>query len=134
MAKTGRPKAQIDQKQFENLCRLQCTRDEICGWFSITDKTLNRWCKETYKKTFSAVYAEKRQGGRISLRRSQWRLSETNPTMAIWLGKQYLGQKDPDKERADVSVTHAVDDNLAAVIQAAAGIYTGIDDAEDEDA
>ena len=30
----------------------------------------------------------------MSLRRSQFRLAENNATMAIWLGKQYLGQKD----------------------------------------
>ena len=36
----------------------------------------------------------------MSLRRSQFRIAETNPTMAIWLGKQYLGQKD----RADVEL------------------------------
>lgn len=133
MAKMGRPRANIDQKQFENLCRLQCTRDEICGWFSITDKTLNRWCKETYKKTFSAVYEEKRQGGKISLRRSQWRLSETNPTMAIWLGKQYLGQRDPDKEKADMNITHAIDNNLAEVIGRAVTMSPGLDDAEEEE-
>ena len=90
----GRPRANIDQVQFENLCRLQCTEREICGWFNITDKTLTRWCKDVYKKPFSQVYAEKREGGKISLRRSQWKLAEHNATMAIFLGKQYLGQKD----------------------------------------
>lgn len=28
------------------------------------------------------------------MRRSQWRLAEKNANMAIWLGKQYLDQKD----------------------------------------
>lgn len=35
----GRPKKEIDQKQFENLCGLQCTQEEICGFFDVTDKT-----------------------------------------------------------------------------------------------
>ena len=52
---TGRPRKELDIKQFENLCGLQCTRDEICGWFDITDKTLNAWCKRTYGMPFSAV-------------------------------------------------------------------------------
>ena len=30
----------------------------------------------------------------MSLRRNQWKLAEKNTTMAIWLGKQYLNQKD----------------------------------------
>ena len=92
----GRPKIELDKEQFEGLCRLQCTREEMLGWFGITDKTLTRWIKDTYgrKYSFSAIFDEKRAGGKISLRRSQFRLAETNAALAIWLGKQYLGQTD----------------------------------------
>ena len=90
----ARPRKEIDQKQFENLCGLQCTLEEICGWFGVTDKTLNSWCKRTYSESFSEVFRQKRSTGKISLRRNQWRLAEKNASMAIWLGKQYLGQKD----------------------------------------
>ena len=88
----ARPRKEIDQKQFENLCGLQCTLEEICGWFGVTDKTLNSWCKRTYSESFSEVFRQKRSTGKISLRRSQWKLAEKNANMAIWLGKQYLGQ------------------------------------------
>lgn len=90
----ARPRKEINQKQFENLCGLQCTHEEICAWFDITPKTLEAWCKRTYKLSFSKVFAQKRGKGKISLRRSQWRLAEKNANMAIWLGKQYLGQRD----------------------------------------
>lgn len=52
--------------------------------------------------TFSDTFAEKRKTGKISLRRMQWRLAEKNATMAIFLGKQYLGQRD----NVDVNVTN----------------------------
>ena len=84
----------IDKKQFENLCGLQCTLLEICDLFDVEDDTLNSWCKKTYGTTFSEVFKLKRGKGQISLRRMQWKLAEKNPTMAIFLGKQYLGQKD----------------------------------------
>ena len=84
----------IDKKQFENLCGLQCTLLEICDFFDVEDDTLNSWCKKTYGTTFSEVFKLKRGKGQISLRRMQWKLAEKNPTMAIFLGKQYLGQKD----------------------------------------
>ena len=84
----------IDKKQFENLCGLQCTLLEICDFFDVEDDTLNSWCKKTYGTTFSEVFKRKRGKGQISLRRMQWKLAEKNPTMAIFLGKQYLGQKD----------------------------------------
>lgn len=90
----GRRLKEIDQKQFENLCGLQCTYDEICSWFDVTDKTLNSWCKRTYGKNFSEVFNEKRGRGKISLRRTQWELAKKNAPMAIFLGKQYLGQSD----------------------------------------
>lgn len=90
----ARPLKEIDQVQFEKLCALQCTRDEICEWFGVTDKTLTGWCKRTYGENFSAIYEKKRSPGRISIRRAQFKLAEKNATMAIWLGKQYLGQAD----------------------------------------
>ena len=88
----ARPRKEIDQKQFENLCGLQCTLEEICGWFGCCTDTLEAWCKRTYKQGFSEVFRQKRGLGKISLRRSQWRLAEKNANMAIWLGKQYLLQ------------------------------------------
>ena len=92
--KGGRPKKQIDQKEFEKLCFLQCTKQEFCSWFDTTDKTLERWCKETYGMGFSEVFRIKRENGIISLRRTQFQLAEKSPAMAIFLGKNLLGQTD----------------------------------------
>ena len=111
----GRPKKEIDQKQFENLCGLQCTQEEICGFFDICSDTLESWCKRTYEMNFSEVFKEKRGLGKISLRRNQWRLAEKNATMAIWLGKQYLGQK--DQVEASVAVDVANEDALSKALR-----------------
>lgn len=102
----ARPRKEIDQKQFENLCGLQCTKSEICSWFGITDKTLESWCKRTYKTGFSDVFAEKRGLGKISLRRAQFRLAEKNAAMAIWLGKQMLGQRENPEEADATNMMH----------------------------
>jgi len=91
----GRPKKLIDQKAFEQLCGIQCTESEICAFFDVTDMTLNKWCKATYGANFSEVFQQKRGLGKISLRRTQWKLAEKSTAMAIWLGKQYLDQRDP---------------------------------------
>lgn len=90
-------KKEIPQKEFEKLCALQCTKLEICGFFDITDKTLERWCKRTYGAGFSEVFKEKRSLGTVSLRRNQWKLSEKSAAMAIFLGKNYLGQVDKEQ-------------------------------------
>ena len=109
MARMGRPPANIDKQQFEKLCGLQCTEKEICAWFNITDKTLNSWCKREYGTTFSDVFKIKREAGKISLRRTQFRLAEKSPAMAIFLGKQYLDQKEkPEKEMSDLESSLSV--------------------------
>lgn len=114
----ARPRKEIDQKQFENLCGLQCTLEEICGWFGVSDKTLNGWCKRTYNASFSEVFRQKRGRGMIALRRAQWRLAEKNATMAIWLGKQYLGQRDVIEQT--IAVDTVKDDELSASLKALA--------------
>lgn len=94
MARTGRPRKEINEKLFENLCAIQCTEKEICAVLECCEDTLNAWCKRTYKMTFSDTYKSKKLFGKSSLRRTQFRLAEKSASMAIWLGKQYLGQKD----------------------------------------
>ena len=90
----ARPKKTISIEKFELMCHLQCTLQEICDELDVTDKTLQAWCRETYGKGFSDVFKQKRGHGKLSLRRKQWRLAEKSPAMAIFLGKNYLGQSD----------------------------------------
>jgi len=105
----ARPKKQIDKRMFERLCSIQCTKDEMCNVFECDEKTLTRWCKETYGLSFSDAFKKESAGGKISLRRNQFRMSENNVTMAIWLGKQYLGQRDkaPEKTEKDMEEQNA---------------------------
>lgn len=103
----GRPLINIDQKQFESLCGLQCTIEEICSFFHVTDKTLSSWCRRTYGQSFSEIFAEKKGVGRISLRRAQMQAAlGGNTTMLIWLGRNLLGQT--DKDRAETQAIEPV--------------------------
>lgn len=91
----GRPKKQIDKAQFEKLCGLQCTLEEFCCYFDCDNKTLEKWCKRTYKQNFSEIFKVKKGNGKISLRRKQFELAMSgNSTMLIWLGRNMLGQTD----------------------------------------
>ena len=94
MAKTGRPRIQIDEAQFKDLCNMLCTEEEIAGFFHCDRDTLWRWCKRTYKKPFTEVFKEFSANGKMSLRRKQFALAEKSAAMAIFLGKNYLGQTD----------------------------------------
>lgn len=105
----ARPRKEINQKSFESLCALQCTLEEICGFFDCCTDTLEAWCVRTYGEGFSEVFKKKRGTGKISLRRSQWRLAEKSAAMAIFLGKQYLGQSDDPSGARDDKVTVIID-------------------------
>jgi hypothetical protein len=66
----------------------------------VTDKTLDRLVRENYGQNFDKVQGHFRSFGKASLLRMQFKLAERTPSMAIWLGKQYLGQVDPSTRRA----------------------------------
>jgi hypothetical protein len=98
----GRKRKEIDRKLFENLCHIQCTVKEMEHILCCEYHTIDRWCKRTYLDTYSNVYKRFAEGGKASLRRNQFNLSKSNSSMAIWLGKQMLGQKD------ETAVKHTV--------------------------
>ena len=94
----GRPKGtetvKIDLVELEKLCGLQCTIPEIAAWFKCSESTINK--RRADDEEFRAVMDRGFEKGKASIRRHQMRLlEEGNATMAIWLGKQYLGQKEP---------------------------------------
>lgn len=91
----GRPLKEINQDTFEGLCRIQCTKEDICDVVDCDEKTLTAWCKRVYGVGFSEIYKSKSAAGKASLRRMQYKSAEEgSATMQIWLGKQYLGQRD----------------------------------------
>jgi hypothetical protein len=90
----GRPLAEIDWKIFEQLCHIQCTQSEIASFLHIHHETLITRVEKNYDDCFSSVYKKFAEGGKQSLRRMQWTQAEKSCAMAIWLGKQYLGQRD----------------------------------------
>lgn len=112
----ARPRKEINQEQFENLCFIQCTLDEVAGWFKCSEDTIERWCKREYGLRFADAFKRFSQGGKISLRRSQFKLAEKNAAMAIFLGKQYLGQKD----EPDINLASVPDDGFTAAIKGTA--------------
>ena len=88
----GRKSKVIDLVELEKLCALQCTDEEIAAWFGVSTRTIESRRKQP---AFAAVMHRGRAKGRISARRVQMKLMEAgNPTMAVWFGKVYLGQRE----------------------------------------
>jgi hypothetical protein len=104
----GRPRTVIDVVELEKLAAIGCTHAEIADWLYVSKRTLEYWLAsedlctvknaETGKPeqlTLRAIADRGYARMRISIRREQLKLLMAgNATMAVWLGKQVLGQKD----------------------------------------
>lgn len=100
----ARPRKIINKTEFEKLCGLHCTKNEIAGFFDVSEDTIERFCKREYKEGFAVIYAKKSALGKISLRRAQFKLAEKSAVMAIFLGKNYLGQRDNFEEQDNTAL------------------------------
>ena len=100
--KGGRPKKLvIDYQKLQKMCAIHCTGEECAALLDVDYDTLNRTLKEDGYGGFTDYFKKYSAGGKMSLRRKQFeKASEGNIPMLIWLGKQYLGQKDQVEEVA----------------------------------
>jgi hypothetical protein len=110
MAKVGRPKIQLDYELIEKLAGIMCTQEEIASFVGCSVDTLQR------DEKFSGIYKNGLDSGKMSLRRKQWKLADKNAAMAIFLGKQYLGQRDNFPDEVDFNEINKGILNIAALI------------------
>ncbi len=93
--KGGRPRIIIDWAVVDGMLALQATGEEISAHLGYSYDTLERACKKVKKEGFAEYSRKKRKVGHLSLRRQQFKVAmDGNPTLLIWLGKNYLGQAD----------------------------------------
>lgn len=90
----GRPRIEIDVEELKRLCRLNCTMEEIAAFFECDKKTIERRYNENIE--FQNAIDHGRGLGKLSVRRKQMQImdEQNSATMAIWLGKNLLGQRD----------------------------------------
>ena len=116
----GRPKINLNLEELERLSRLNCTMPEISAYFDIPVRTLED--KFANEADVRKAIEKGRATGKLSLRRRQIQIMEetNNPTMAIWLGKQLLGQTDRQEiiqeinieDRKVLDISRLTDDDL----------------------
>lgn len=95
----GRPRKEIDIKLVEQLASIQCTDLEIAAICGVSHDTLLR--RKNDDPAFLEAIEQGRAKGRVSLRRMQWKLAQQgNAAMAIFLGKNLLGQRDKVEDLA----------------------------------
>jgi hypothetical protein len=96
-AQTGRPRKLLPEEPtlrlVEGLGRLHATIKECAAFLAVDEKTYLKF-RDDFAPVVQAAYDRGAGLGKISLRRSQFRLSDRYPAMAIFLGKNLLGQVD----------------------------------------
>ena len=93
----GRPKKEINYETVEKLANIQCTQEEIASFLDISTRTWQR------DEKFLEIFNSAKEKGKASLRRIQWKHAEKSASMAMFLGKQYLGQRDVVEEKHDIN-------------------------------
>ena len=89
--KGGRPRKDVSIVQLRKLAELQCTYEEAAAVMGVSVATMKRRMAEP---KYREAWDEGRCKGKMSLRRKQFALATKNAAMAIFLGKQWLGQRD----------------------------------------
>lgn len=115
----GRPRKPFDWDLVESLVILEATEEFVASRIlaknnqeenrksiQSTIKFMQRRIHERFGCTF-VEYRDKRvESRRIALRQWQWKAAQNgNATMLIWLGKQYLNQRDKHDIDSEVKVT-----------------------------
>lgn len=79
-------------EDIERLSALQCSEREAAGFFGISLKAFKKLIDED--TDVRDAWENGRESGKVALRRKQYKLASTSASMAIHLGKSWLGQKD----------------------------------------
>ena len=113
----ARPQLEIDEETVEKLAAIHCSMEEIASVCKCSVDTLER--------RFAEVIKSGRDQGKTSLKRKQYETAmKGSVPMLIWLGKQYLQQKDKSPEEIDaiarqpvVKLTQAERESLIKLVK-----------------
>lgn len=125
--KGGRPTKLVADKttidQIRGMASIFCTKDEVAQVLQVSRITIDRFFAANPEA--KAAYEQGYGTGRMSLRRKQSKLADKHPVMAIFLGKNVLGQSDRhehtgrDGGAIEVEVRDVSDEELDARLRAA---------------
>ena len=115
----ARPKRKFTDKEIKLIkeyAKANCKSETIAKALNIPVNTL--------KRRFGRIMQENRAKGKLRLKHRQHKMSHNNAQMAIWLGKQDLGQVDKREIKTDnVEAETARSPKEQAAIAAAARAY-----------
>lgn len=96
--------SELGEEFISKLAGIMCTDEEIAAMMSDRYESISvdTLTNENNKATFTECKLKGQATGKASLRRNQFRLSESNAAMAIFLGKNWLGQTDKIETKTEL--------------------------------
>ena len=98
-----RPRKAIDKEKLKQLAAIGLSSAEMAAVLDCS--------KDTLERRYKTVIETGRHMRNASLRRKQYEVATGgNATMLIWLGKQFLGQKDQVEHSGEIEHSHVIVD------------------------
>lgn len=88
----GRPTKIFNLHAVQRLAAMQCSLSMIAAFFEVDLSTIKKRKRDDAE--FRAAFEHGREQGKVTLLEKQWRATDNSPAMLIWMGKNYLGQRD----------------------------------------
>jgi len=106
---TGRPRIELDPKQAKIFGYFRATYDTMAEQIGCHVDTI-RAAMQDEDSEFSKAYKNGFSSMKMKLSEAQVKtaIEEHNPTLLVWLGKQYLDQKDNPMPDEDVNKNYTV--------------------------
>ena len=106
---TGRPRIELDPKQAKIFGYFRATYDTMAELIGCHVDTI-RAAMQDEDSEFSKAYKKGFSSMKMKLSEAQVKtaIEEHNPTLLVWLGKQYLDQKDNPMPDEDVNKNYTV--------------------------
>jgi hypothetical protein len=107
----------IDYDLASKVALLNPSNDELAWALDISRATLYRRLQDD--EQLREILEAGRHGRRLSLKRAQWKAAmEGNTALLIWLGKQELGQREPDRQQmAEIASDFSVEEIQVAALK-----------------
>lgn len=98
----SRPEKQIDWKKVDAMLEAHCNGTEIAAQFGMHPDTFYKRVEKEYNMGFSEYFQQKKATGKSNLKFAQYKKAlGGNTSIQIWLGKNWLGQREEPKEEKE---------------------------------
>lgn len=87
----GRKPLDIAWGEFDKLCEIQCTIQELAAYFRCSEDALLKAVKRVKGVPFGVYFEQMKGSGRVSLRRKMFQTAlKGDRQLMVWLSKQHL--------------------------------------------